>query len=439
MTLEESNRSPTPRLAILMVLGALPYPPIWGSGIREFQLLRYLSSRHDVDVVTYLGEDDRANADVLRRSCRTLYGIPANVIDATQARRDQLRRMLSGSSYRATWLLSKRMQSALDDVLDRNRYDVVHLSQSTLGRFDFASGRAPLVVDEHNVEFELLYRTFRTERSPVRKLYYLSEFLKFRREEIGLWRRSAGCVVTSFRAREQLTGVVPADQVAVVPNAVDTNYFRPTEVVPEPDRLVFTGTMNYRPNIDAVAYFVRHILPAIVRARPNARLTIVGAYPTEDVRSLESPRVHVVGRVPDIRPYLAVASVVVIPLRTGSGTRLKLIEALAMAKPVVSTSLGAEGIPVRDGEHLLVADGPSAFAESVVRLLRDTALARALGQAGREYAAEHLTWDHSGSELEQFYGRILSARASRRHGDGRDGPSSPRTASTELAHSAGDA
>jgi glycosyltransferase involved in cell wall biosynthesis len=175
--------------------------------------------------------------------------------------------------------------------------------------------------------------------------------------------------------------------------------------------MIFTGLMGYRPNVDGAVYFVHEILPHILRVRPDATFTIVGAAPAEEVTRLAGPNVRVVGEVPDVRPYLAAAAVSVVPLRMGSGTRLKVVEGLAMGKAIVSTSLGCEGIAVRDGEHLLVADEPLAFARSVLRLLDDSDAAAALGRRGRELAVDQYDWAASAQQLETFYAGVLGRAA----------------------------
>ncbi len=175
----------------------------------------------------------------------------------------------------------------------------------------------------------------------------------------------------------------------------------------DPNSLVFTGLMSYRPNIDAVSYFVRHILPLIVAQRPTVRFTIVGQGAPAEITRLEGPNVHVAGKVPDVRPFVNRAAAFVVPLRMGSGTRLKILEGMAMGKAVVSTTLGCEGIDVRHGEHLVIADGAPAFAEAVLSLMADANRAAGLGRDGRALVEQSYSWVSIVAELERFHATAL--------------------------------
>jgi glycosyltransferase involved in cell wall biosynthesis len=267
--------------------------------------------------------------------------------------------------------------------------------------------RAPLILDEHNLEYELLERTVREERSPLRKLYNWIEYRKLRREEHRNWRRADVCIFTSPRERDIFGAFLPEKRAIVVPNGVDVDYFRPTHTTPDPSTIVFTGLMRYRPNADAVISFVREILPRIRHHRPEAVFTIVGSGVPPEVARLAGPNVVVTGTVADVRPYVARSAAFVVPLRMGSGTRLKVLEGLAMGKAMVSTTLGCEGIAVRDGEHLLVADEPDDFARAVLRLFDAQDGAAALGARGRALVEQEYAWGSIYSRLESFYVEMI--------------------------------
>src|SRR5262249_25780924 len=178
--------------------------------------------------------------------------------------------------------------------------------------------------------------------------------------------------------------------VQAIDTAVDIEYFRPSQNAEKPDHVVFIGSMDWLPNQDGVAFFVQEGWPLIRRVRPQAVFPVVCPRPPWSVRRLERvPGVEVVGTVPDVRPYLAQAAVVVVPLLVGGGTRIKIFEALAMAKAVVSTTIGAEGLPVTSGEHLLLADGADAFADAVLQLLDDVKLRTRLGQTASRLVQAH--------------------------------------------------
>jgi glycosyltransferase involved in cell wall biosynthesis len=222
--------------------------------------------------------------------------------------------------------------------------------------------------------------------------------------------------VTSEREAAIVRSLAPDTPLVSVPNGVDAGYFAPqADTLPDPASIVFSANLGYRPNVDAALYFVREIFPLILRQCPEAIFTIVGTGAPAEIQQLASRRIIITGRVPDVRPFIAKAAVFVVPIRYGSGTRLKVLEALAMRMPVVSTSLGAEGIPVLDGRHLLLADDPEPFATSVLRLLEDRSLARTLATCGRDMVLQEFRWEHLARRLDVLHGQALERAAARDH------------------------
>jgi Glycosyltransferase len=394
---------------ILVVTPQLPDPPQWGFAIRVRELVRELSLRHGVTLLSYARSWQDENIHALQAICESVRAVPAPwPYEAEQPGR--LRSLASFKPYAARRLTSAAMQRALHELLADGAFDLVQVESSLMSGLDLS--RAPAtILDEHNIEYELLGRTARVESALPRKLFNLVEFLKVRHTERQAWKRFDGCVATSERELSKIASAVPGKPVATVPNGVDLAGFAPQRAVLT-SGLVFTGLMSYRPNIDAVTYFVREILPLIHRTRPAETFTIVGWGITDEVRALLGPQVIATSRVPDVRPYLAGAAAVVAPIRIGSGTRLKVLEALAMARPLVSTSLACEGLNLEPGRHLLVADDPSRFAEAVIRVLEDQPLADRLGAAGRQAMESQYGWDASAARLEALHDQVL---ASKRH------------------------
>jgi glycosyltransferase involved in cell wall biosynthesis len=195
----------------------------------------------------------------------------------------------------------------------------------------------------------------------------------------------------------------------VIPNAADVEYYKPRATDPPPDgrTVVFFGHLSYFPNVDGVTYFIQEIWPRIVEVRPEARLKIIGGQAPRSLEELTRPGIEFAGFVPDLRPHLAAAAAVVVPLRLGGGTRLKIVEAMAMGKPIVSTTLGAEGIEAVPGRDLLVEDQPAAFADAVNQLLADPHLVARLGQSARQLAVQRYAWSGAARALESFYREIL--------------------------------
>jgi glycosyltransferase involved in cell wall biosynthesis len=413
-----------PPVKILVVSPHFPYPPRSGFATRVHHLTQALATRHSVTLLTYAHPSDRDGAVALPAD------LTVHVVDRDQGsmgakRVAQALTLLSPRPYYCRLWNSRQMQQAIDDLCSRLEFDLIQLESSFLCTFRFPPG-ARLVIDEHNIEYELFRRMGEGERSLPRRAFNWAEHGRFRHFEQHWWKQVDACVVTSEREGTIVRAHAPATPVGVVPNGVDLDYFavQPHEV--EPATLVFNATLTYRPNLDAALYLLDEIWPAISRRQPSARLTIVGRVEEADARRLRRPGVELLGEVPDVRPHLRRAAVVAVPVRIGSGTRLKVVEGLALGKALVSTSLGCEGLAVADGEHLLIADGEEAFAERVLELFADRARADALGRAGRRLVESNYSWELAGEALDALYARIGDTPpAARRRG-------SPRAAASVL-------
>jgi len=242
-----------------------------------------------------------------------------------------------------------------------------------------------------------------------RRLYASANWRKLRREELGIYREADGVYLCSAEDELRLLDQIPEARTAVIPNAADVDYYQPRPTDPPPDgrTVVYFGLLSTVPNIDAVIHFVQDIWPRIAKANPEARCKIIGGRPPPLLLALAGPRVELTGFVPDLRPHLAAAAAVVVPLRLGGGTRLKIVEAMAMGKAIVSTTLGAEGIETVPGRDILIEDQPVAFADAVNRLLAEPSLAARIGQSARQLAVERYAWSAAAQALEGFYRRIL--------------------------------
>jgi glycosyltransferase involved in cell wall biosynthesis len=264
-------------------------------------------------------------------------------------------------------------------------------------------------VDSHNIDYDLAKQYARAGGGMVRRLYAAANWRKLRREELGTYGDADGVYLCSALDEQRLRDEIPAPCTAVIPNAADVDHYQPRPADPPPDgrTVVFFGLLSYVPNVDGVIHFIRDIWPRIAEAHPGARCKIIGGGAPPALTALAGPRVEFTGFVPDLRPHLAEAAVVVVPLRLGGGTRLKIVEAMAMGKAIVSTTLGAEGIEAVPGRELLIEDQPAAFAEAVNRLLAEPNSAARIGQLARQLAVERYAWSGAARALEGFYRRIL--------------------------------
>ncbi len=409
------------QLNVLIVSVQFPYPPRSGVNMRVYQLLRQVGRRHRVTLLSYALPDDAEGVAALREEM-AVHTVERRTPPQWVKRFAQVRSLASATPFASREVESPQLQAALDALCARESFDVIQLEGSLLSGLRFPAGPA-LVLDEHNIEWEVFRRMCEGERSLLRRRFNQLEYMRFRKFEEAAWRQVHGCVVTSAREEPVVREVAPEIATAVVPNGVDVERFMPGGDPVEPRTVVFNGILDYRPNLDAAHYLVKDIWPRVCARCPDARLEIVGRARTAATSGLSGDGVELTGEVPDVRPHLQRAAVVAVPVRIGGGTRLKVVEGLALGKAIVSTSLGCEGIDVTDREHLLVADDADAFAARIVECFEDSALVQRLGAAARRLAEERYTWEISGDELDRLYGRLL------RPADGRPQPHSspPRT------------
>jgi glycosyltransferase involved in cell wall biosynthesis len=405
------------RLNILYVSQMPASPPRFGAQARVHGLMTQLARRHDLTAVMLV--DDQFDADECRRAmeayCRQVVLVPNPYGREGLAKRLlQLRSLVSSRSFERLRVTLPALQQSLDRVLRGRRFDVVNLEFPYLGHYDLRQappGQKPpaLVVDSHEIAYDLARQFARASGNLGRRLYTGANWRKLRREELGTYRYADGVYVCSAADERRLLDQVPGLRTAVIPNAADVEYYqsRPTDPPPDGRTVVYFGLLSTIPNVDGVVHFVQDIWPRIAEANPEARCKIIGDRPPPALLALAGPRVELTGFVSDLRPHLASAAAMVVPLRLGGGTRLKIVEAMAMRKAIVSTTLGAEGIEAVPGRDILIEDEPAAFADAVSRLLAEPNLAARMGQSARQVAVERYAWSGATRALEGFYRRIL--------------------------------
>jgi polysaccharide biosynthesis protein PslH len=421
------------RLNILYVSHMPASPPRFGAQARVHGLMTHLARRHDLTAVMLI--DDTFDAEECRRAmqayCRELVLVPnSGGREGLIKRLMQLGSLASTRSFERLQLTAPALQNALDRVLCAKRFDVVNLEFPFLGYLELRKAppreKPPIViVDSHNIEFDLARQHARVGNGLVRRGYAAANWRKLRREELAAYGNADGVTLCSAADEQRLLGEIPGACTAVVPNAADVEYFQPRPTDPPPDggAVVFFGILSYVPNTDAALHFASEIWPRIAAAHPKARWKIIGGGAPRSLLNLAGPRVELTGFVQDLRPHLASASAVVVPLRLGGGTRLKIVEAMAMGKAVVSTTLGAEGIAAVPGRDLLIEDDPEAFSDAVVRLLTEPDLAARIGESARRLAVERYSWSGAAQRLEAFYRQVSAVGApGQPEQSGRDDP-----------------
>jgi glycosyltransferase involved in cell wall biosynthesis len=390
------------------------WPATTGGRVRSLQIISELARRHRVTVLTTHGPGDDADGLARRLSCcDRVDSIP----HAVAKRGDPG----FAAAVARSWL------SPYPVDLHKWKTPVLHTEVRRLigsgmvdlcvSDFLFAAvnvpmrGPVPVVLFEHNVEYLVWQRLAALESRPWRRALFEIEWRKLRAREADACRSADLTIAVSDTDLERLEALVPGMRGATVPTGVDTGYFMPGEHDEQPDRLVFSGSMDWHPNEDAVIYFADVVLPMVRAHVPGVSFAIVGRNPSARVRDLASrPGIVVSGTVDDVRPWIGEGAVYVVPIRAGSGTRLKIFEALAMGKAVVSTSVGAEGLGMEPARHYVAEDDPGAFANAVVSLLRDPARRRALGRAGRALVESRYSWPVVARAFEAHCEAVLGVR-----------------------------
>ena len=383
-------------MKILWVKAGGLVPPDTGGKIRSYNILRQLAKHHEVTLFSfYAAHDNDVHAELSQIFQRVILS-PLNLPPTKSAGEllDYAVHLFSREPYNLTKYCRPMIRKKLRALLQEETFDVI------LCDFLVAAGiipwdwPCPKVLFTHNVEAVIWRRHYEVARNPLWKALSWREWKRMEAAERRYLQKADHVLAVSENDREAFARFLDPQKLTVTPTGADTEFFQPSREKEMPNSLVFTGSMDWLPNEDGILYFANDIFPLIRRQVPDATLCIVGRKPSRRLQDLAARvrNIQLTGWVEDVRPYLAQCAVYIVPLRIGGGTRLKIFEAMSMAKAVVSTSIGAEGLPVKNGEHLLMADDPASFAESTLRLLRNASQRAQFGQAARHLVEEHYSW-----------------------------------------------
>jgi len=408
----------TGRPRLLFLCQTVPYPPDSGVAIRSFHVLRLLAPHFDVTALCFYRRKGGAvpRGDLAQRlsALRPLAAVEAFPVpqehSAWRLGWDHVRSVGSQRVHTTFVFDSPVVRARLAQLHRERQFDLVHMDSIALSRYLPLVGDAPVVCVHHNIESLLLRRRAQVERARWRRLYLQLQGRLMEREERRWCRRCALNIVVSEADERELRRIVPGANCAVVPNGVDIEAFRPT--AGREEGLVFVGELTWFPNRDALQFFTDEILPRVRALNGETPARWVGRASEEDRRQYRDGwGIELTGYVADVRPYVRDAACFVVPLRVGGGTRLKILDAWAMGKAVVSTSVGCEGLAAEDGRNILIRDDPAEFARAVCDVLRDQSLRARLGAAARQTVEQHYSWERIGGPMLQLYDALQDSSA----------------------------
>ena len=394
---------------ILFLSTRSPYPLISGHSLRTYHILKGAAQNHNVTFATFVQlpehELKEENLAHLRSFCKAVYPfeIPADMS------RTKLATMLFLNLFSSLPFVTQKydaplMREKIREIIQKEHIDLVHVDLLPLTAYINEFEKIPKILVNHNVESVRLYRWFKTESNLIKKTYLGLQWLKLQRFERMSMEKFDCCVVVSEIDKNLLEQMGVNSKLFVVPNGTDIEFFKPRDKKVIENSVLWIGHMDVHTNRDAVLYFWNEIYPILKGKYPKVRMTFVGTAPPKEIVDIakRDGQVRVTGFVDDVRPYIEEAGVIVVPIRIGSGTRLKILDAMAMKKAVVSTSVGCEGLKVTDGENILIGDTPRDFANKVIKVISDEKVRHKLEENARNLAKQY-DWKYLCEIQEQVY------------------------------------
>jgi polysaccharide biosynthesis protein PslH len=392
-----------------------------GGNIRSYHIALSLAERHELTFLSYYGGPKDENYEgELKQHFPGAVCLCTGTSERSTAGRvlDYLLHLPQSVPYAVSRFASAPVRRQLASWFEKSAFDVA-VCDFLDAAINFPEKLTiPSVLFQHNVESEIWRRHATTEAVALKRWAYKIEFKKMLRYEEAIVCSFHHVIAVSEHDRELMSKSVDSSRITVVPTGVDLKNFRPAEMQSREPLVMFVGAMDWEPNIDAIEYFCEQMWPTIKTSVPTARVRIVGRNPGRRVQKLASESVEVTGSVPAVQSHLQEAAVVVVPLRIGGGTRLKIYEAMAMGKAVVSTSIGAEGLDVHNGRDILLADDANAFEQAVITLLRDSDLRHRYERAAVSLARQY-DWQEIGNRFAEGLEAVVGARAHAAHSDRR--------------------
>jgi len=390
---------------ILEITTRLPYPPTDGGKLVTFSIVKYLALRgHDITLICF--GDKVKKVPELEKYCKLITirkNIKTNVMSL-------LFNLFLDIPYGPSKYHSRIIGEKINNEIKRNIYDIIqldHLHTAYYGPFIKKKYNLPVILQEHNIENMIMKRYYENQKNIFVKSYAYLQYKKLYKYESKICEIFNRCFMITKIDEKIIKDMNSNIKTSVVPAGVDTSYFYPIKLRKEEFSLVSVASMNWLPNIEAINWFCKEVLPLVKKKIPKIKLYIVGKEPPNSIRNLANHNVFITGFVKDVREYIAKGQIFIVPLKTGSGMRIKILNSLAMGKAIVSTSVGCEGIEVTDGENIFIADSKEEFTEKILCLLNNESKRKRLGENGLKLVKKKYRWEKIVENIENEYKEII--------------------------------
>lgn len=402
---------------ILWLSHFIPYPPKGGNLQRSYNLIREVSKNHEITLLTFNQSKIISSSESLHNAvahfskfCK-VAGV-VNILSEYSAFRRLcllLKGLLPWKTYTVSWLESLEFASNLESLLKENSFDVIHFDTISLVPYVKYIKNAKVVLNHHNIESLMMLRRSENESNILKKIYFYQEgkkIARYERDVCKLFDLNITCSDLDTNRLKEITGM---SNCITIPNGVDLEYFNPIDIAIKPKSLIFAGGLTWYPNLDAMSFFLKSVWPILVKEVPDVSMTIIGRSPPTWMIEMQDlyPNLKVTGFVDDVRPYIAEAHIYVCPIKDGGGTKLKVLDALAMKKTLIADQIACEGIDVKDQESVIFASSADEYLRAIKLLIADQELAGRIAEKGLELINEKYSFVKIGEQLSTAYSELI--------------------------------
>ena len=399
-------------MRILFLTPTLPFPLDNGNRILVFNTIKQLTKKHQIFLLSLVQEDQYKHVSSLKDYCIGIETVLTTGLgvwgkDISYSKKGLLKNLFSPIPYNLIRWYSAEMEEKLKEIIFKNKFDLVQIESLHMARYARFIQGIPVILRQHNVESKMMERYYKYASNHLERAYAFFQWRKLLRYERRMC-LDADLVITLSKVDEGfIKRLSPKINTEVLPCGVDLEYFKSPSLARITDAILYIGGLSFPPVFESVFYFLKETWPKIKQSRPRTKFLILGNCPkAKGKKILKFPDVTFLGSVEDVRPYMTTSALTVVPHRIASGVRLKILEAMAMKLPVVSTLIGCEGLDVMDWKHILIADTPESFAQKVLDLLESDNLRKNIAEKAYALVQERYTWENSNRQLNQIYERL---------------------------------